>query len=100
MLHDFPGGCFRTNSPSCTGFALVRAAVAGHTPNMSRMAPYAALRTPAAAGIVTTPPQQLLLSTPQRTPGNRVAAPSPTLAEASTCAALTATPASPLPARE
>src|SRR3989442_15970136 len=96
MLHDFPGGCFRTNSPSCTGFALVRAAVAGHTPNMSRMAPYAAIPTPADAGIVMIHAQKILRATPQRTADNRRVAPTPMMAEAMTCVVLTGIPASAL----
>src|SRR2546425_13346606 len=85
MLHDFPGGCFRTNSPSCTGFALVRAAVAGHTPNMIPMAPYAATPPPADAGTVMLHPQNILRATPHRTADTRHVAPNPTIAQAITC---------------
>src|SRR2546427_4748792 len=84
MLHDFPGGCFRTNSPSCTVFALVGAAVAGQTPNIRRMAPYPAIPTPADAGIVMIHAQKILRAIPHRTADKRVVSPTPIIPEAIT----------------
>src|SRR5207249_7738001 len=56
----------------------------GHTPNASRMIAYAAIPTPADAGIVMIHAQKILRATPHRTADKRFVAPTPMIAEAIT----------------
>src|SRR5213594_4053759 len=68
----------------------------GHTPNASRMIAYAAIPTPADAGIVMIHAQKILRATPHRTADKRFVAPTPMIAEAITWVVLTGIPASAL----
>src|SRR2546426_7889662 len=60
------------------------------------MAPYAAIPTPADAGIVMIHAQKILRATPHRTADKRFVAPTPMIAEAITWVVLTGIPASAL----
>ena len=63
------------------------------------MTPYAAIPTPAEAGIVMIHAQKILRATPHRTADKRFVAPTPMIAEAITWVVLTGIPTNALLAR-